>query len=95
MVSDMAHLLFKEIEMKIYPMIEEAFQDKRKFPTKDITKAATDDPDIQFLWTIVAVDIPDIFAQELLTKLVEEWVILRTHSFGRRLKETYKTSKGV
>lgn len=72
MVSDISYLLFKEIELKSYPMIEEAFQYKRNIPIKDITRAVFENPNAHFIWNIVAVDVQDDFAQEFLTKLVED-----------------------
>ena len=92
LVSDIAYSVFQEVEIITYPMIEEAFQYKRNVPVEDIKRAAVEDPDIQFFWTIIAVHIPDDSAQALLKELVEEWITLRVHSFGRRFMETYKTT---
>lgn len=76
MVNDITYLLFKKVELKTYPMIEESFHYMRNIPIKDITMTAVENPDIQFIQNIVAVDVQDEFAQELLMKLLEDWVII-------------------
>lgn len=92
-ITDMAYTLFKDVEILIYPKIEEAIRCKVNVPIEDIKQAAIEDADILFIWSIIAVYLPQDSAQGLLSKIIEEWIVVRGHSVGKKWMDAHKKEK--
>ena len=51
------------------------------------------DEDIQYIWSMIAFNIPDTMSEKLLNMIIQEWTVLRGHSYRRTMLEIHKKNK--
>lgn len=85
--------LFKAIEIKTQECLPRHLQCSSTSKEKLITNITSDDS-IQFLWSLVAIDISDAAEDaELLKELVQTWVTIRGFSMTSTWVEQYKLAQ--
>lgn len=92
LVSDDVHSFFKEVEMKSFPLIEQSFKICRTIVLSDILIILSEDPDIQYFWETVSMDMPEDYGDKLLEEILKEWIVTRGHSIGKKFMEDYKVA---
>lgn len=83
--------LFLEIELVVYNKLQKLLAGEKK-TVAELTAATVEDVDIRFIWSVVSnfEEEESEHAQYLLSRIVQEWVVLRGHSLCGHYIEEYK-----
>lgn len=89
-VNDASFWLFQEIELVVYSRLKGCYSGEEQ-SVASIVEFAIKDEDITYIWSLIAASmINERQFQQLLTVIVNEWVILRGHSLRNVFMERYK-----
>ena len=82
-LSDLGLQLFCSIERNSYKFLKNNFSRKSKASTGDICESSIEDPDTQYIWSVISND-------ELLRRIITEWVVMRGHSLRGKYMDDYR-----
>lgn len=92
-ITDLGFRLFLAIEAHIYSVLQANFEKQSKNSVESICKAALEDPDVLFIWSMLAIEISDHASEEeLLSSIIHECVIMRGRSLHAKLWKITNTS---
>lgn len=92
-ISDIVFWLFCEIELLVYERIKKCYAGAKQ-PVAEIATWAVQDEDIQYIWSMIAVNISEEdMSERLLHTIAQEWAVLRGHVYRKKVLEDYKKSK--
>lgn len=94
-VSNLTFWFFCEIESLVYVRVRKCYAGVKQ-PVPAITAWAVQDEDIQYIWSMIAFNIPDAeMSEQLLSVIVQEWTLLRGHTYRKTVLENHKKGKDV
>jgi hypothetical protein len=92
-ISDIVFWLFCEIETLVYEKIKGCYAGEKQ-PVTEIATWVVQDEDIKYIWSMIAFNISEEdVAENLLHTIVQEWAVLRGHSYRKKVLEDHKKSK--
>lgn len=85
--------LLSEIESLVYEKVRKCYAGEKR-SVSEITAWAVQDEDIQYIWSMIAFNIPeDSTSMQLLSIIIQEWTILRGHALRKTVLESHKRNK--
>ena len=88
-LSDLGLQLFCSIERNSYKFLKNNFSRKSKASTEDICESSIEDPDTQYIWSVISMDVM-VGRDELLRRIITEWVVMRGHSLRGKYMDDYR-----
>ena len=95
-VNDTTFALFREIELCVRDQLTSVLASSTTQPDqKDkLIKAAQEDIDVQFYWSLLSIDLDtSTLSDELLEDIIELWLSIRGFSIAGQWVEVYKHKK--
>ena len=96
-INDSTFSFFKAIEIKTQALLPQHLAAKGDVPDKsknDLIQKIVDDEDVEFLWSVLSIDIPDeAGAAKLLNDIVNMWVTIRGFAVVSNWLEQYKIAQ--
>lgn len=97
-INDHAYKLFYRIEQEVRIQLPQQLKSQDSCKEELIDTIASND-EVQFIWSMLSVDIDDSFSSELLKDIIKLWVTIRgfstvsAWSTNKAQKQTHKSQK--
>ena len=88
-INDDAYKLFYKIEQKVRTRLPQQLK-SRDGCKEELIKTVASNDEVQFMWSMLSVDIDDSFSYELLDDIIKLWVTIRGFSTVSAWMEEYK-----
>ncbi len=93
-VNNSTFSFFKAIEIKTQELLPQHLAAKPNAAKHDLIKSIEEDDEVQFWWSMLAVDIPEKDASaELLKNLIDMWVTIRGFAVVSNWLEQYNVAQ--
>jgi hypothetical protein len=92
-ISDTCFELLIEIEQCVYCNLQRNFTTQDKASVQEIEQIALRDNDVKSIWNHCLLDVDEKIRDEVLHKIIHEWVMLRGYSMTSKYLEDYKRAK--
>ena len=89
-ITDEVYVFFHEVERLVRKFLLKLVTQDIEHSKKEIIDEVTSDNNVQFYWSMIAIDLDEDIGQELLVEIVQLWLTVRGFSTAGAFVEQYK-----